>query len=153
VIAVFTDQQWEAFREVVGDLEWTKDPRFNTLLGRLQNQDELDKRIEEWTMNHSAEEVMVKMQTAGVPAGVVQNGRDVIEHDPQLKHRDHFRELTHPEMGVHICEMPPPRLSKTPAKLSMPAPCLGEHNEYVCCQVLGMSEDEFINLVAEGVIQ
>jgi benzylsuccinate CoA-transferase BbsF subunit len=151
-IAIFTDDEWEAFGKVIGKPAWTEDPKFATLLARKENEDELDRLVENWTINFSPEEVMNKMQAAGVAAGVVQSGKDLIE-DPQLKHRHHFWYLNHPEMGSCAYDGPPFKLSETPAELRMPAPCLGEHTEYVCTQILGMSDEEFIGLLAEGVFE
>jgi benzylsuccinate CoA-transferase BbsF subunit len=151
-IAVFTDDEWEAFCKVIGKPAWTGAPKFTTLLARKENEGELDRLVENWTVNFSPEEVMNKMQAAGVAAGVVQSGKDLIE-DPQLKHRHHFWYLNHPEMGLCAYDGPPFKLSETPAELRMPAPCLGEHTEYVCTQILGMSDQEFIGLLTEGVFE
>jgi crotonobetainyl-CoA:carnitine CoA-transferase CaiB-like acyl-CoA transferase len=152
VIAVFTDEEWQAFGQVIGEPEWCRDPRFDTLLGRKGNEEELDKLVEEWTSQYSAEEVMEMMQAAGVAAGVVANGRDLHE-DPQLGHRHHFWPLEHPEMGVTNYETVSFRLSETPPEVRIPAPCLGEHTEYVCREILGMSEPEFDQLTVDGVFQ
>lgn len=150
-IAVFNDEEWEAFCRIIGNPAWTQDPRFATLLGRTENGQELDKLVEAWTINYSAEEVMNIMQTARVAAGVVQNGEDLVDKDAQLNHRQHFWKLDHPEMGSHISEAPPFRLTKTPAAPQMPAPSLGEHTHYVCTQILGMSDEEFVEMEIEGV--
>jgi len=151
-IAVFTDDEWEAFCKVIGKPTWTGDPKFATLLARKENEEELDRLVEDWTVNFPPKEVMNKIQAAGVAAGVVQSGKDLIE-DPQLKHRHHFWYLNHPEMGLCAYDGPPFKLSETPAELRMPAPCLGEHTEYVCTQILGMSDQEFIGLLTEGVFE
>jgi benzylsuccinate CoA-transferase BbsF subunit len=92
------------------------------------------------------------MQAAGVAAGVVENGKDLIE-DPQLGHRHHFWYLNHPEMGPCAYDGPPFKLSETPAELRLPAPCLGEHTEYVCTKILGMPDEEFVELLADGVFE
>lgn len=151
-IAVFTDAEWEAFCKVLGNPSWTKDPKFSTILGRKGNEDELNKFVEAWTSNFTPEEVMNLMQRAGVAAGIVENTRDLIE-DSQFKARNYFWWLEHPEIGLfpHFGESF--ELSKTPVEPRMPAPCLGEHNEYVCCQLLGMSDEEFVQLSAEGVFE
>jgi len=73
-----------------------------------------------------------------------------IPEDPQLLHRRHFWKLEHPEMGVCTCDTPAFKLSKTPARLTMPRPCLGQHNHYVYTQILGMSDEEFAALLEEG---
>jgi benzylsuccinate CoA-transferase BbsF subunit len=149
-IAVFNDNEWQSLCRVMGNPDWTKDPRFSTLLGRKENEAELNNLIGEWTKNFTAKQVMVTLQSNGVSAGVVQTPEDLYS-DPQLKYRQHFQELEHPEIGKHYYESPSFKLSKTPAELRMPAPCLGQHNEYVCTKILGMSDEEFIELVAEQV--
>jgi crotonobetainyl-CoA:carnitine CoA-transferase CaiB-like acyl-CoA transferase len=70
-ITVFTDEEWHSFCEVLGNPEWTKDPKFVDMMGRLKNVDELDRRVAEWTLTLDAHVVMDTLQAAGVAAGVV----------------------------------------------------------------------------------
>ena len=84
---------------------------------------------------------MEQLQSAGVAAGIVQNAQDLLEHDPQLRHRGHYHCLTHPVTGLTYYMGPAFRMSTTPAVLK-PAPCLGEHNAYVYGELLGMSETD-----------
>jgi benzylsuccinate CoA-transferase BbsF subunit len=149
-IAIFSDDDWQALCKVIGTPKWTKDPKFATFKGRKENEDELDRLIAEWTNTLTAEEVMFRMQGAGVPTGVVQNTKDLFE-DPQLKHRRHFRWLHHSVMGPHCYDGPAFRLSKTPDE-QFAAPALGEHNEYVYKDALGLSDDEIAELLIEKVI-
>lgn len=151
-IAVFTDEEWQSFCEVVGNPQWVHDPRFCTLLGRKENEDELDALVDAWTINHSAEEVMQLMQSAGVPAGVVQNAQDLMERDPQLKHRHFFWELDHPEVGKYRAFGASFSLSNSLRELKS-APLMGEYNEYVLKEILGMSDAEIADLVIDGVLQ
>jgi crotonobetainyl-CoA:carnitine CoA-transferase CaiB-like acyl-CoA transferase len=151
-LAVSTDEEWQALRRVIGEPEWSLATRLATLEGRLEHADELDCLIEAWTVDRSAEEVTGLLQAVGVPAGVVQTSED-LHADPQLAHRRHYTVLDHPETGPATYDGPAYRLSRTPAQLTMPAPCLGEHNQYVCSQLLGMSDEEFVELLAEGVFE
>jgi len=151
-IAVCTDEEWRNFCDVIGNPEWTKDSRFATFMGRKENEGELDKLAEEWTVNYTPQEVMRRMQEAGVPAGVVESGEDLVA-DPQLNHRGTHIILEHPEIGPHTYHPPPYRFSKTPHKLTMPAPCLGQHNEYVLKEILGMSDDEVADLLIAGALE
>lgn len=151
-ISVFNDQEWENLCNVIGRPDLIKDKRFSTVLSRKKNEDELDRIIESWTKDLMAEEVMNRLQEVGISAGVVQSGKDLIE-DPQLEHRHHFWYLKHPEMGVCAYDGPPFKLSETPGMITMPAPCLGEHTEYVCTKILGMSDEEFIDLLTDGVFE
>ncbi len=92
------------------------------------------------------------MQQAGVEAGIVQNGEDLVDRDPQIRHRQHYQLLEHPEIGEHIVEVAPFILSKTPVRLQRSAPCLGEHTEYICREILKLSDKEFVELVNAGVL-
>lgn len=150
-ITVFTDEEWGKFCQAIGKPAWTESTEFATLMGRLKNVDKLDRLVEEWTMNYSPEEVVSLMQGAGVAAGVVQSGQD-LDSDPQLKHRHFYWKLEHPEVGNFTYSGMPARLSKTPYEMKR-APMLGEHNEYVYTQLLGMTDEEFVELMADGVFE
>ena len=151
VIAVRSDEEWKAFCKVIGQPALTRDPKFSTLAVRKQNEDELDSMVEEWTRDHTPEEVMSTMQMAGVSAGIVQTPKDLFE-DPQLKHRGHFQWREHPVIGLLPYHSQAFKLSKTPEQLVKSAPCLGEDNEYIYKEILGYSDDEISDLMAEGVI-
>jgi benzylsuccinate CoA-transferase BbsF subunit len=149
-ITVLIDQEWESFCGVVGNPGWTKDAKFNTLDGRIKNSDELDKYINEWTQNFTAERVMAMMQDAGVAAGVVATAQDS-EEDPQLKAYDFFREIEHPYLGPQKFFHPPGfTLSDATAELHRPV-ILGEHTEYICTEILGIPGEDFTKMEKEGV--
>lgn len=153
VISVFTDGEWDALSKVIGNSGLARDEKFKTLIGRKQNEEELDDLIEQWTINHTREEVMAILQEAGIAAGMVRTAEDVVEHCPQLKYRHYFWTLNHPEIGEHIYPGPNFILSKTPGELKMAAPCLGQHTEYVCKEILGMLEEEYIDLLVNDVFE
>jgi len=153
VVTVFTDKQWDAFCDVMGSPSWASDGTFSSLPARKENEDELDRLIEEWTIQRHPEEVMMLMQRAGVPAGVVQNGEDVLVNDPHLKSRGHYVYLDHSETGLSAYDSFAYRLSATPGKLTRPAPRLGEHTEFVCKEILGMDDEEFTELLVEEAIE
>lgn len=151
-IAVFTDSEWKAFCEVIGNPSWTIDAKFDTLSARKENEEELNRLVEEWTIEHAGEEVMRMMQQADVAAGVVRNAGEVIENCPQLKHRHFWWKPEHPEIGEMNVNGSSYILSKTPYKILHPAPSLGEHTEYVCRNLLGMSDEEFVDLYSSGAL-
>jgi benzylsuccinate CoA-transferase BbsF subunit len=151
-IAIFSDEEWREFCKAIGDPQWTKEPRFATLLGRKENEDELDGLISEWTSRLAAEEIMALLQGVGVPAGVVKQTPEVCE-DPQLKHRHHFWAVDHTEMGLYHVDSWAFKLSKTQPEPGKGAPCLGEDNHHVYTELLGMSDEEFVNLLSEGVFE
>ena len=151
-IAAFTDHEWQALCRITGNHSWIADPRFATLLARKENEEELDTLVTAWTANRSAEEVMEIMQAAGVPAGVLETGEDLLEKDPQIRHRRMFREVDHPRMGKHHPPASPFLMSRSADEVRR-APLLGEHNEYVLKQILGMSDGEIADLVISGAVE
>ncbi len=151
-IAVTTEEEWRAFCREIGKPEYAKDPQFDSLANRKKNEEELNRLVSEWTQNQTAEEVMARLQKAGVAAGVVENSADLL-HDPQLNKRNIFWKMNHTEMGEFTHLGQSFQLSKTPAKAYSPAPLLGEHTEQICTEMLGMSDEEFISLMQEGVFE
>jgi crotonobetainyl-CoA:carnitine CoA-transferase CaiB-like acyl-CoA transferase len=95
---------------------------------------------------------MHRLQALGVPAGAVLTGRELLA-DPHLAARGWWEELAPPEVGeAHRFVTPPWRLSASPFRPSTPAPLLGEHNDHVYREVLGLSAKEYAALEAAGVI-
>jgi crotonobetainyl-CoA:carnitine CoA-transferase CaiB-like acyl-CoA transferase len=151
-IAVHDDAAWRALVDAIGSPAWATDARFATHDGRKQHEDDLEAQINEWTREQSAEDVMEKLQAKGVPAGVVQNSRDVHDLDPHLQERKYYEYIEHPETGVMAHDGAPFRLSKTPGSLRTPAPCLGEHNEFVCKEILGLTDEEIAEALVEQAL-
>ena len=148
-ISVRSDEEWRAFRGVVGEPAWADEPRFASLADRIEHAGELDDLVNEWTGAREAEEVMRLMQEAGVPAGVVANGRD-LHQDPQLRHREHFAMVEHPRMGTVPVDAPAFRILGTPPDIR-PSPSLGQHNEMVCRELLQISSEEYQTLLDQGI--
>lgn len=151
VIAVFNDEEWGAFCRAAERPDWAADSRFSTHARRKAHEDELDRAIAGWSRHFDAHDLMQRLQSAGVRAGVVQNVADLFSCR-QLVHRKQWRKLDHSEFGSYEYEAPPFILSETPAELRRPSPCLGEHNGYVFGEVLGLSGGEIQILKDHGVI-
>ncbi len=155
-IACFDESDWQSLRRVMGDPEWATSDRFASLAERLQNQDELDERISEWTRQQDRWDLMDKLQEAGVAAGVCQDAQDRFEADPQLGHLNWLTEVEHSEMGVWPTKEVPVKWSQTPPFMGGPidrgAPCYGEDNHYILGELLGMSTPEIGRLADDGVI-
>lgn len=151
-IAVRSDGEWRAFCKALGDPAWSRDKKFATLTQRKENEDELETLVEGWTQQHTAEEVMKILQSAGVAAGIVSNGED-LNKNPQLAARNHYKLLNHTEIGPVPFSNPPFKFSETPVEVRQAAPCFGEHTEYVCREILKISDEEFIDLLQAGVFE
>ena len=153
-IAVFTETEWQSLCRVLGQPAWTREARFASLADRLQHQDALDEYIESWTQQHTAEEVMARLQEAGIAAGVVANGED-LDRDPQLRARGYWAQLPAQENGKTedvVLDGPPFKLSKTPGYVAIPGPLLGEHTDSVLRRLLNYSDQQIAQLKAERVI-
>jgi len=155
-IACFTGAEWRALSGVAGHLEWAEDCRFGDLAGRLLHQDALDALVGQWTKSQDAYEAMLRLQLAGVPAGVCQTAEDRCDHDPQLAELAWLTEVTGTKIGRWPIAEVPVKMSESPAyiggRIDRGAPCYGEDNHYVYGDLLGMSSQEIDALAAEGVI-
>lgn len=149
---VFNDAHWRGLLDAMGNPAWAADAKYATIPSRKQHEDELEAHITAWTRERTAEDAMAALQSRGVPAGVVQNARDMLDADEHLKARRYYVYLDHPEAGRTAYDGPPFVLSKTPGVLRTPAPLLGEHNDYVCREILGMSDDEITEAVIEQAL-
>jgi crotonobetainyl-CoA:carnitine CoA-transferase CaiB-like acyl-CoA transferase len=150
-ITVTSEDEWQAFCGVMGHPDWTRDGRFTDPLSRVKNQEDLDELIEAWTVTQENIPLMHRLQEAGVPAGAVYNAADVFA-DPHLKERGFFQEMTQEDCGTHLYHGLPWKASKTPNQLRLPPCRLGEHNEYVYKEVIGVSDEEYAELEKAGHI-
>ena len=150
-IAIASDEEWRAFIEAIGCPTWTEDPRFDDSLGRWHHQNELDKRITEWTVHQEHHDAMHLLQRAGVTAGAVLNAEELME-DPHLAARGYFEEVTHPKAGTHLYPGLPIRLSDMPPGPRLPSPCIGQHSRYILTEILGMGAEETEPLFAADIV-
>ncbi|MDA0269555.1 MAG: CoA transferase [Chloroflexi bacterium] len=151
VLACLTEGHWRAAADVMEHPGWADDPRFASLALRKQHEDALDALIEGWAAGQHGPEVAARLQSAGVPAGLVLNATEILR-DEHLQARTYYAYPDHAEAGVRAYDGPGFRLSVTPVELRGPAPLLGEHTTEVATEILGLSPDEVAALVAEGVL-
>ena len=150
-ISVGTDEEWEGLVRAMGQPAWASERKYSHVLGRWRCQQEIDGHIGEWTRNLTSREVMERLQEAGVPAGMVHDNADA-HADPQLEALEFFEEVTHPEAGTHRHPGVMGRISGFSKGIRRPAPCLGEHNEYVYSELLGLTHKRYRELEELGQI-
>jgi benzylsuccinate CoA-transferase BbsF subunit len=97
-------------------------------------------------------DAMEALQARGVPAAVVQDVAELVDHDPQLAHRGHWRRLPHAVMGETLYGAPPFRLSATPGGLRSAAPLLGEHTAEVLTELLDLDAHEIAALEEQEIL-
>jgi crotonobetainyl-CoA:carnitine CoA-transferase CaiB-like acyl-CoA transferase len=120
-IAVATDDQWAAFREVTG-VAYVAD--------RRAGHDAIDDALSAWCADRDADEVVDLLVAAGVPSAVVISARDAVDN-PQLRHRGLFEVEDHPVSGRHEMPVVPFRYRSVERWMRRPAPTLGQHNDEV----------------------
>ena len=150
-IAVSSDEEWQALYRAMGRPVWSAEKRFCNALSRWKHQDELDHLIQEWTTRRQHLEAMETLQAAGVPAGAVVNSQERFENE-HLQERGYFLQGSSPEVGSHYYQGPPMKLTRTPITIQRLAPALGEHNEYIFGELLGLSKGQIDALEREQII-
>jgi crotonobetainyl-CoA:carnitine CoA-transferase CaiB-like acyl-CoA transferase len=150
-IVVATEDEWRAFAHTLGHEHWIVDPRFSSARSRWANRRELDERVSDWTKARSREEVTSVLQRAGVAAFPSYTAADIVD-DRHLNQRGAVQDITGPEGETRKVVGPPWRFSRTPARLERWTPKLGEHNEYVFGELLGLSRGQVAELMEARVI-
>ncbi len=150
-IAVDTDEQWKAFIHALGNPPGASDPTLATAEGRLRNRALLDRMVEDWAARRTAEQVMEKLQSAGVPAGKVLDAAGLAS-DPQLNSRGFFIDPGTADTAGFRVDASPLRLSGTPARYLRNAPGGKRDAGYVFEHVLGLSRSEIEILTRSGAI-
>jgi crotonobetainyl-CoA:carnitine CoA-transferase CaiB-like acyl-CoA transferase len=150
-IACRDQVDWQALSEVVADA-WVEERRFSTLEDRLRHEDDLDRLLSDWTRKRDPFDSASALRAAGVPASAVQKPEDRIDKDPSTEAWGLWPTVTHSAMGEVRADGLPVHLSQTDWEIRRGAPCLGEHNDRVFGEVLGLSDREIAELRREGVI-
>jgi benzylsuccinate CoA-transferase BbsF subunit len=146
-IAVRDDAEWRDLTLAMGDIDLAD--RYPTLADRQVAEDEIDNLIAAWTGPQDKHALAEQLVCQGIPAGAVQNGRDVFA-DPELQGR-HFIPQTHAVLGDCVMPGPPMVFSDLEIRVD-PSPLLGEHNHEMFVEVLGMTEVELTKLIEEGAL-
>ena len=150
-ISVENESEFAALAATIGQPELVSDVRFATNAARLQNRQELDEIISQWTVQNSHYEVMHKLQAAGVTAGAVLSTGEFVE-DEHVKARGFMESFDHPVVGEKLYPGVPFKMSLTPGYIHRPAPCLGADTEYVFKNLLGLSDEHIKQLDDEGIL-
>ena len=148
------EEEWQALVEVMGKPEWSQQSEFATSTSRHEHAEALDKHLADWVRDKNSRELMVTLQEAGVPAGIVQTGIDMVESDPQLKTNEFLRmcDEEHPRLGETFIDRLPIYFDRTPCDEYVRSKLLGEDNEAVLQDWLGMAQIDVQKGVDEGYI-
>ncbi len=150
-LACRDDRDWEKLARAM-TVEWATEARWAKLAGRLLDEDELDRLVAHWTSSRDRFELVATLQEAGVPVTAVQSPEERIEADLGTSQWGLWPTVAHREMGRIRVDGIPVHFSETDWVIERGAPCLGEHNELILCDLLGHSRDELGRLQEDGVV-
>jgi len=150
-IAVRTEEEWKALCDAMGNPQWTREGRFSTKLNRLKNIEQLDQLVSQWTKNYTPYEITETLQSAGVAAIPLMNIEDQYI-DSHFNERGIHVNVEHPKVGAEVIYGLSWKMNKTPGGVRGSAPLLGEHNNYVFRDLLGLSTQEIQSLIDEEVL-
>lgn len=142
---------FENVMAAIGCDDLIDDSRFKTNADRVENAEELDAIIGEWTRHRTTERAISKMEQAGAIVGPVYDIADVFE-DEQFAARGDLVSVTDDELGEVTTHAPVPKLSETPGEIEHLGGERGQHNEEIYRDRLGLDEEEYRRLRDEGVI-
>ncbi len=149
-IAVITQQEWRGLLAAMQDPDWAQAPAFASPAERVRNIDNLHERLAAWTSGLDDYELARLLQSYGVAAAPVLNVADLL-NDPHYRARGTFIEVQHPLgfretiYGAYV------KTSRTEAAVRT-GPTIGQDNDYVFKELLGLPEERYARLVEEQVI-
>jgi len=150
-IAASDEDEWQSLCEVLDAGDLAAEPQFATLANRIENHQALDNAIGARTKGHNAAELADRLRKAGVPAFKSMNSIDLCS-DEFLWGRQGYRMVTDHRNGSRPTIGPSWRITPDGPDVQRGAPLLGEHNEYVYREILGLPQDRFDDLIDRKVI-
>lgn len=145
------DSIFKRLMNLIGRPDFASHPEMQDNAGRVGHEEAIDQAITDWTQTKTYDEAYANLVAAEVPTGPVYSIADILK-DPQYIARGIF-ETVEIEPGDTV-KIPAvlPQLSETPGGTEWIGPKLGEHNEEVYCGFLGMSRQEYAELVEKKLI-
>jgi crotonobetainyl-CoA:carnitine CoA-transferase CaiB-like acyl-CoA transferase len=150
-LGVANNSLWERTCRALGREDLTRDPRFDTEANRVANRDALIPILNEVFAAAPADEWLVRLERAGVPAGRIKTVAEVCE-SPHLAARGMVVKLPHPKAGEITAMGVPIRLWDTPGAASVPPPLLGQHADEILVRLLRIPAAKVAKLRAAGVV-
>ena len=151
-ISIRNNNDWARFVEIDELGHLANNSEFQTVDNRLKNQDKLDTYITEWTTPRYQQEIARILQSRKIPAEPVQDPPQRVDHDNNNKSWNLFPVVEHSEIGKIRVDGMPFKLSQTPPRVERGAPALGEHNDFVFKDLMGVNDQELSALYKDEVI-
>ncbi len=145
------DSLFDKLTKLMGRPSLANDSRYATHNARGERQGELDKMITQWTKQFTVDELKIMLEKADIPSSLIYNIADIYS-DPHYLNREMIKEIVDPAWGKVKVPGVAPKLSKTPGDIMWPGPELGEHNQEIYKDFLGLSDEEIKGLYRKQII-
>ncbi len=151
LIAANQDTVFGRLCEAMGRPELPQSQDYKSHQARGAHQKQLDELIGAWTSTLTTRAVLDLMDHHGVPAGQIYRAPEMLA-DPHFQAREAIVTTDHPHFGKLRMQNVAPKLSETPGGIRSPSPALGQHNEEVYLELLGMARERYEQLQQKKVI-
>ncbi len=151
LIAANQDTVFGRLAEAMGRPELARDERYATHTARGAHQQELDALIADWTRTVDMATLEGLMDKFGIPSGKIYRTPEMLA-DAHFRAREAIVTTMHPTFGELRMQNVAPKLSLTPGSIRSAAPELGQHNDEIYGELLGMDAAERAALGAKGII-
>jgi len=149
-IAVEDEASWKSLVAAMGNPDWADTPEFASLAARLSNIEMLHEQIDRWTAEFDDRELATRLQEDDVAEAPVLNVADLLD-DPHFRTRNTFIEVDHPLGFRETIYGSYVKLSHSPVTVR-PGPVIGQDNEHVFKNILGLSDERYSELVEQKII-
>jgi crotonobetainyl-CoA:carnitine CoA-transferase CaiB-like acyl-CoA transferase len=146
-----SDANFERLCHAMDRTDLLTDPRWDTLAKRASRSDEINGIVAEWTSTLTAAEVEARCVEHDVPVGTAYTARDIVD-DPHMQQRHDVVTVDDPVIGPTMQQAPYPRIDGEAPRAPAGAPTLGQHNDEVWCDLVGLTPDELAGYRDRGVI-
>jgi formyl-CoA transferase len=151
VMVCSTDRTFEYLTRAMERPDLLENPLYATMKTRLENDSSLDEIVREWFISHTYVDLKAIADQAGVPVSLVYSVEDIF-NDPHYEARENIVEMPHPKLGSIKMPGIVPKFSKTPGEVKWVGPELGEHNQEIYTELLGLTKEEIVELKNSNII-
>ncbi|MFC7393255.1 CaiB/BaiF CoA transferase family protein [Scopulibacillus cellulosilyticus] len=151
VLVTSTDSTFERLAKAMNREDMLTDDKFYTNAKRLENNDETNQIVSDWIGTIDRDDLLERLDKFGVPVSPILSIKDIFEN-PQYKAREDIIEVDHPRLGKIKMPGIVPKFEQTPGRIRSIAPDLGEHNDEILQNLVGLTEQEIEELKQKSVI-
>ncbi|MDI9596984.1 MAG: CoA transferase [Atribacterota bacterium] len=151
VVCTITDGQWQNVLKAIGREDLSDDERFRSRVLRAKNMADVESVMNNWLKDKTVEEALDVFKKFQVPCSPVPTFEEVA-NDPQILHREMIIEVEQPVSGKVKLSGSVYKMSKTPGNRKFSIPLVGEHNQEIYGELLGLDKNKIETFKEKGII-